>query len=104
MATKSEPFDVGDDVTVTLRFTDIADAPADPAAVTVEVQSPSDHVAGTVTRTLALADLTRTSAGVYTFVQRIAEGDVYRVSATATVAGLQQVRNRLIQVNPDRVP
>jgi hypothetical protein len=104
VATKTEPFDVGDDVTVTLRFTDVNDAPADPSAVVVKIQSPSDHAAGAITRTLNLVDLVRASIGVYTFVQRIAQPDSYWVEATATVAGLQQVRRRLIEVRPDPTP
>lgn len=106
MPVKLEPFDVGDDVTVTLTFTDAADQSADPADLTVEVQSVADHAAGTVTRTLALADLTHAGTGEYTFLQRIADGPgLWHVKATATLSGGdQQIRERTIEVRAAQVP
>jgi hypothetical protein len=105
MPTKTEPFDPGDDVTVTLRFTNAADAPADPAACATKVQSPTDHKTGSITRSLVLADLTHAGTGVYTFVQRVTEAELWYVKATATFSdGTQQVRVRTIEVSQPQVP
>jgi hypothetical protein len=102
---KTEPFDIGDDVDVTLTFTDAAGLPADPSACTVEVQSPADHISGAITRTLALNQLTKLSTGVYLFVQRVTMGGLWYVKSTVTLAaGTQQVQQRTIQVSPRTIP
>lgn len=97
MPVKTEPFDVGDIVTVEIDFSNAVDAPTNPTDVTVVVRKPD----GT-TATHPIGDLANPTPGAFTVEVSFDQPGVWVVRGAGS-GTIPLVRERRIRVRPSEI-